>query len=75
MRKLMAILAIILIAGLVFNVVVYAAGEKEAKAEKEAAWRIPGWQTIFAVAAILYYIGFSLNILPKIIGKDEEVGH
>ncbi len=38
--------------------------------EAEAAWRIPGWQSIFAVIAIVYYVVISLNILPKIAAKE-----
>lgn len=43
--------------------------------EEESAWRIPGWQTIFAILAVGYYIVISLNILPKIAAKDLEGHH
>lgn len=40
--------------------------------EEESAWRITGWQTIFAILAIGFYITISLKLLPKIAAKDLE---
>lgn len=53
-------------------------GAKHAEAEEEeeeSAWRVPGWQTIFAILAVGYYIALSLNFLPKLATKDLEEHH
>lgn len=36
----------------------------------ESAWRIQGWQSIFAALAILYYFLISIKLLPKIASKE-----
>ena len=36
------------------------------------AWMIPGWQSIFAAIAVVYF-GLALKFLPKIMAKEE--GH
>ncbi len=45
---------------------------EEGALEAESAWRFSGWQTIFAVFAVLYFVGISLNILPRIASREWE---
>ena len=46
-----------------------AASEKEGHAS-ESPWRFPGWQSVFTILAVIYYIGISLTALPKIASRE-----
>lgn len=80
MKKILAFIALVLIFSLIFSFVALASknegkkhGEETAGGhEEEAGWRIPGWQSIFAVLAIIYYVVVSMNILPKIAARKPK---
>jgi len=48
---------------------------ESAEEESESAWRFFGWQTIFAILAVGYYISISLNLLPKFAATELEEKH
>ncbi|RJQ32705.1 MAG: hypothetical protein C4562_02505 [Actinobacteria bacterium] len=44
-------------------------------AKHESAWRVFGWQSIFSLISIGYFVIVSLTLLPKIAAKELEEHH